>query len=307
MSSLDVDSLFAVPLGGFVEERRRVARALKAEGRRDEAKRVEKLARPTVPAWVVNQLARQQAPLVKHLVEATDRLRAAQDGTLAGREDGGRGYAQALAAHREALKALRVAAERILRAAGHADNPHLTERVMRNLRSGIAGEQTRALVEAGRLSRDLEEQDLSELIGRAAPASGDAREAPVPPPPARAAQARAPAHARHDAAETGARRRAEEARARAEESARRAADKEQQARARARAQARAAASHEVARLRAEAESARRAADKEQRACAAAREALAAQEARADAARVEADKRAQELAAAEQALRTLTEG
>ena len=53
---VDVDSLFSLPLTEFIPARNAMATQLKASGRPDEANRVKAIAKPTVSAWVVNQL-----------------------------------------------------------------------------------------------------------------------------------------------------------------------------------------------------------------------------------------------------------
>ena len=75
---LDVDALYAAPPARFVEERKRLARALRAAGRRAEAQAIEKLTRPTVSVWATNQLARRERARVGELLELTDWLRDIQ-------------------------------------------------------------------------------------------------------------------------------------------------------------------------------------------------------------------------------------
>ena len=57
----------------------------------------------------------------------------------------------------------------MLAAAGHDDvGPHLVQRVIANLRAAAGSRETRATLEAGRLTRDVEEQDVAEPV-RGAP------------------------------------------------------------------------------------------------------------------------------------------
>ena len=116
---LDVDALYAAPPARFVEERKRLARALRAAGRRAEAQAIEKLTRPTVSVWATNQLARRERARVSELLELTDRLRDIQ-----GRGDGG-AFAETADRHRAVLAALRTDAERLLGADGHPATPQL--------------------------------------------------------------------------------------------------------------------------------------------------------------------------------------
>jgi hypothetical protein len=166
----ELGKLFATPPAGFVKARTAVVKALKAAGRRDEAAGVEKLPRPSASVWAVNQLPRQAPALLRRLVEATERLRTGDHA----------GYAGAMAEHREALKALRFEAERILETAALRSTPELLARVAHDLRAGLLYPETRPLVERGRLVRDVAEDDVlspfaQELPSRspASPANDD--------------------------------------------------------------------------------------------------------------------------------------
>src|SRR5579859_2071490 len=106
---MDARELYGLPLERFVAERTALVRALRAEGRREEATRVAELAKPSVAAWAVNQLVRTQSRAVSALFEAGDALQQAQADVLAGR-----GSASAL---REAAEAERGAVEVLLKLA----------------------------------------------------------------------------------------------------------------------------------------------------------------------------------------------
>ncbi|MDQ3409608.1 MAG: hypothetical protein M3469_06460, partial [Actinomycetota bacterium] len=88
---MDVDDLYALPLDRFVPERGTLAKALRADRRRDEAKDVAALRKPSVAAWAINQLVRTQGDAVHELVAAGDALRGAHADLV-----GGRGDAQAM-------------------------------------------------------------------------------------------------------------------------------------------------------------------------------------------------------------------
>ena len=70
----DLDSLFATPPTAFIEERKRIVAALKGAGRKDDAKAVEKIPRPSLAVWTVNQIARRDPELLGRLGVVTDRL-----------------------------------------------------------------------------------------------------------------------------------------------------------------------------------------------------------------------------------------
>jgi len=262
----DLDSLFATPPAAFIAERKRIVAALKGAGRKDEAKEVDKIPRPSVAVWTVNQIARRDPEVIRRLGAITTRLQSA-----AGAE-----YGAAAAELRQVLDELRGEAAAVLAAAGHDDiGPHLVQRVIANLRAAAGGRETRATLEAGRLTRDVEEPDAAASLFGGALAAGApaARERPT----ARAATT----------ATTGA-----DAKAKAESAA------QAKAQERARAKEIAAAEREIKRLRDADAAARKDVERAERAVAGARKELDAAEKRLAADRDEAADAADALAQAE---------
>jgi hypothetical protein len=178
----DIGRLFSVRPAEFVGERKAVVKTLKAAGRREEAAAVEKLPRPTLSVWAVNQIARREPALLRRLADATAGLQGGNAG-------GASRYADVLAAHREVLKALRGQAEEILNASGFRPTPDLLTRVVHDLRAGISSPESRSLIESGRLVRDVTDD------GEANPFAG----APEAPPPTTQAGTQAGTHAGTDA------------------------------------------------------------------------------------------------------------
>ena len=155
----DIGRLFSVRPADFVGERNATAKKLKAAGRRDDAATVEKLPRPTLSVWAVNQIARQEPALVRRLAEATAALQGGNRGEASR-------YADVLAAHRDVLKALRLKAEEILDSAGLRTTPDLLTRVVHDLRAGISSPESRLLIESGRLVRDVaDDSDVNPFAG----------------------------------------------------------------------------------------------------------------------------------------------
>jgi hypothetical protein len=187
-----VDDLFALPPAEFVAARDRLAAELKKGGKAAEAKEVKSLARPTVSAWVVNQLSRREPEALGEFLEATDRLREEQLRLLGG---GGQreAFERALADQRGSLTALLGAVRKILESAGHAASPALVEKAGQTLRAAALSPAARQAIEAGRLSRDVEAQDFTVLAGQA---DGGAS----PAPSKAAAKKAAPAAVRKAAA-----------------------------------------------------------------------------------------------------------
>src|SRR5215471_16331527 len=73
--STEVDALFKVPLGEFTSERNALAARLKKAGHQAEANEVKALGKPSVSAWVVNQLYWRHRDLFERLTDAGERLR----------------------------------------------------------------------------------------------------------------------------------------------------------------------------------------------------------------------------------------
>jgi len=158
VASNELDSLFAAPPAGFIAERKRIVAALKGAGRKDDAKEVEKIPRPSLALWTVNQVARRDPELVRHLVEITERLQSAP----------GPEYAAAAVEHRQVLHQLRDRASEILSGAGHELTPQVILRAIANLRVAAGSAEARATLEQGRMVQDVAEQASDSLFGTAA-------------------------------------------------------------------------------------------------------------------------------------------
>jgi len=264
----ELDSLFSTPPDKFIEERKRIVAALKEGGRKDDAKSVEKIPRPSVAVWTVNQIARRDPDLVGQLVAITEKLKTAA----------GPAYGAAAAELRETFEQLRTEAAAVLAAAGHEDvGPHMIQRVIANLRAAAGDAGTRKTLEQGRLVRDVEEQEMTSLFG--ATPSGEAPEAPAKK-----------AHAKPGTDGKAA-----------------AADTDTKAQERARAKEIAAAERDVKRLRGDVAAARKNVERAERTIVTARESLAVAEVRAASARAAAATAADALADAEAALARLGDG
>jgi hypothetical protein len=191
-----IDRLYGLPLDAFVAERDTLAKALRGDGKRDEAAAVKKLAKPTVAAWAVNQALRTQKKAARELWQAGDALAAAQDAILAGK---GSGADLRAAAEREraAVELLVDAARGLLTASGGDLSDATIERVRQTLHAGAIDPEAREEVASGRATRERAPQGLF--------GGGDVAAAPAPrarkaePEPKRA-PARKPATKRDAAA-----------------------------------------------------------------------------------------------------------
>ena len=145
--------MYAVGPDDFVAERERLSRELRDAGQKEEAKVVKAARKPTLSAWTVNQLARQERRNVDLLLDASHRLREAQQGLLAGKDE--RGFEEARRTQRDALAALRKAADRILSDAGRGGETTLNK-VTATLQAAAVSDEGRELLARGRLTGDVE-------------------------------------------------------------------------------------------------------------------------------------------------------
>jgi hypothetical protein len=185
---MDADDLYGLPLDRFVPERGALAKALRADGRREEAAEVAALRKPSVAAWAVNQLVRTRDRAVAELLDAGDALREAQADLLAGRGDG-RVLRSAGQRERAAVDALVTFARGLLTSEGHDLSPATVEKVAETLHAAALDHDARRALRDGRLERELRHVGLG--IGdlpEAAPARpADKRKAPPRAKPARPA------------------------------------------------------------------------------------------------------------------------
>jgi hypothetical protein len=108
----DVDGLYQLPLEQFTAART----ALAKESGSDDASRIRALAKPTLPAWAVNQVFWTARDKYDTLISAAERIRSAHRAALAGKKVDLR---DPDAAHRRALNAALKEAIAILERAGH--------------------------------------------------------------------------------------------------------------------------------------------------------------------------------------------
>ncbi len=178
-----VQALSRVPLAEFVAERKRMADALKKDGDTASAKQLLARKRPTISAWVVNQLYWHARDIFDALLATAEKLR---DGDL-----------KASGAHREAIAKLRQRAATLLKDAGNAP----TESTLRRVSTTLS-----AIAVAGGFDPDppgalAEDRDPPGFAAFGIASGSDEPAAPVahPPKATEAAKhehhAKAPAHA----------------------------------------------------------------------------------------------------------------
>jgi hypothetical protein len=167
-----VANLYGLPAEEFTNARDALVKALKAEGDKEGAAEVKALRRPTVAAWAVNQVARDRPELVDAVVEAGERLAAAQAGL---RKGSGRDELKAaMANRREAVNAATKAAV-ALAGAGQRDAIHAT------FDAAATDEEAAAEVREGRLAKELDPPSSFALFG-GGPATEVDEDEPEPEP-----------------------------------------------------------------------------------------------------------------------------
>lgn len=229
-----LDRLYSLPLEEFVAARNELARALKKDDEADAAAEIAALKKPTLVAWVVNQLAHTRRREVDLLLDAGKRLVDAQQASIS---KGGRTELDAAQASlRKSVGGLTEAAAEIL---GSRASGSTLSRIAETLRTAATGAEGRELLARGCLVEELSDTgwDIVATL-TPAPKGRRARRDPKPRPAAAAKRDTAAEQARlveleraRAAAERGvaaARRKEEAAAARLAdaEAARRAAEDE---------------------------------------------------------------------------------
>lgn len=215
-----VDELFTLPPEEFTAARNALVKALRGEGRREEATEVGGLRRPTVAAWAINQAVRTHRDGFDDLVAAGGQVRAAQRRALSGvRQSGMR---EATRARRTAIEALADTAGAILAERGVAADSHRGD-IVATFDAASADDDAAAVVGAARLSATLPvASGFGALDGLHLVAPPDTRppaEAQAPPAEAEAPPADDADDAADDGAEQEERARRDEARAQARRAA----------------------------------------------------------------------------------------
>jgi hypothetical protein len=167
----EIDGLFDLPLDEFTAARNALAKRLKADGDADTAEAVRGLAKPSVAAWTVNQLARRDPEAVRSLLNVAARLRSAQGRSLQGERVADELRA-AQAEERDVIRKLTRGAEAVLQSAGRPAGGTTLERVSSLLRAAAVAEPGRTSLREGRLSGDVELSGFEAFAGVELPKRG---------------------------------------------------------------------------------------------------------------------------------------
>ncbi len=168
-SKPDLDALYRLPLAQFVSARDALAAELRKSGRREDAAHVKSQARPSPPAWAVNQVHHAHPELLQALREAGELLKDAQ------RRGDAADFADATRARNGALAACEGAARDALTSGGHATAHATLRAVTRTLEAIAAAGDAGVEPAVGRLVRELAPPGFDAL--------GDGFEAAIAPRP----------------------------------------------------------------------------------------------------------------------------
>ncbi len=146
-----------MPPADFTAARDELARQARAAGDREAAAQIRKLGRPTLSAWLVNQLVRAASPQMSRLYETGQSLHDAQ------RELAGDRLRELSAQRRQVIAELLPEASRLAAAAGVSVSPAAADEVRVTLEAALADANARAAVRSGQLTRALTYAGLGEV------------------------------------------------------------------------------------------------------------------------------------------------
>ena len=162
----DLDALFQLPLAEFTAARNALTARLKKAGRGDDAEQVKALPKPSVPAWIVNQLYYRKRDAFDRLIATGERFRKAQASHLAGKPTDIRGP---LEARRAALSELAKLAGAMLKQAGSSPTPDTMRRITTTLEALSTYGSLPDAPRGGRLTDDVDPpgfETLAALVPR---------------------------------------------------------------------------------------------------------------------------------------------
>ena len=145
------DELYALAPADFTNARDELAKQLRDDGKREAAKEVKSLRKPTLAAWALNQLKRRRKKEVDQLLASGRALRKAQE-KLVSKGDRA-GFQRAAAKERELVAELAHDAA-LAGEAGVGPTGGLEEKLVATLHAASLDDETAAELAAGRLLRE---------------------------------------------------------------------------------------------------------------------------------------------------------
>jgi hypothetical protein len=183
-----LDELYGVDLDQFVPTRKRLAKELKDAGDKDAAEVVAAARKPTVAAFVLNQLARQERKQIDLLLDAGHRLGEAQAALLSGGKQAS--FESARKVEQSAVAALTRAARSLLDEHGGMSQ-HTLAQVTESLRAAAVSADGRQLLATGRFVTAYEGGVGFEALAELAPATTKKPSRPKPRDPEKIREAQA--------------------------------------------------------------------------------------------------------------------
>jgi hypothetical protein len=149
-----LEELYAAPFDTFVSLRRELSVRLRGSGDTSAARQVVQAAKPTRTSWALNQVARKHPEVIAAIVQAREAAATAQKaGDAHAIREGVRHYREAVA---NAVRTVRVT----LAADGVALSPAQARRLGETVQALSADESEHGRLASGRLTRDVEVDEL---------------------------------------------------------------------------------------------------------------------------------------------------
>lgn len=167
------DTLFQLPPAEFTAARNALAAKLKSDGDAEAADQIRALTKPSISAWVTNQLYWRHRKAFDRLLAAGEQFRQAQAAQLAGKSSDMRAP---LDARREALSELTRTAGQVLRDTGHPASPDIMRRIMTTLEALATYGDHPGSPRPGRLTADVDPpgfETLAALVPRSGRLTGN--------------------------------------------------------------------------------------------------------------------------------------
>jgi len=156
-----IEELYARPLDQFTPARNELAKALRAAGDKEASELIKALRKPTVGAWVINQVARAHPGTIAKLFDIGDRLGTATRAVMRGQ--GSATKVREIAAEERTLIAdLVKAAVELLEENGHPATASNRERIADTLAATASDDAVRKAVEQRRLAADARRVGLGD-------------------------------------------------------------------------------------------------------------------------------------------------
>ncbi len=157
MTDRSLQQLYQLPPERFTAARNQLAKELSAEGSKELASRVRAANRPTVAIWALNKLAHEFPKELEDLLEAGDRIRAAQASAVRGNRQGADELRQASHDLQSKRATLIARAAEAIQGLGRAPSASVLGKIEATLRAAALNPgEGRQLLKEGILDRDLQ-------------------------------------------------------------------------------------------------------------------------------------------------------